>query len=182
MNRLEWTEGYYGRQINEIREAKKEALIQALGQDIYRELSEAYQKGLRPLMDKIPEFFKWNADNLATRYLSIYEIFRHREGRCEEEAHFALGVLYLFDVEPLEYVISFADHVWLIVQGSHYDPGMKGEDRYDKTYYARNWKTNFSFMLAFDLAGNVRDVAAEYIEMTPEVMERRKKIKERHSL
>lgn len=176
MGILKRAEEHYRLQIGEICQASREDLIQALGQDIYRELNDAHQKGARSLMDRIPELFKRDDNPLATRYLSVYEVFRHRVGRCGESAQFAFGVLYLFDIKPLEMVHSTADHVWLIAQGSHYDPGISGGDRYDKTYYARNWKTPFAFMLAFDLSGNVRDVTAEYIEMTPEVIERRKKI------
>lgn len=164
--------------MQEMRQAKKEDLIRALGQDVYEELDKAYQQGgVRSLMDKIPELFMRDDDPLAVRYLSIYEVFRHRKGRCGEEAHLAFGVLYLFNIKPIEMVISTADHVWLIVRGLHYDPGITGEDRYDKTFYSREWKgASFGFMLALNIDGNVRDVTAEYIEMTQKVMERRKKI------
>ena len=173
---LRMTVAYYRWQMKELREARREDLIRALGQDVYEELREVYQKGgNKALMDKIPELFTRNEDPYAVRYHSVYDVFRYRSGRCGEESHFAIGILYLFGVQQLEIIHSTADHVWLEVGGNHYDPGLVGKDRYNKDAY-REWAAPFGFILAIDIYGNVRDVTAEYIKITLEVMERRKQI------
>ncbi|MBI2624874.1 MAG: hypothetical protein HYW70_00850 [Candidatus Nealsonbacteria bacterium] len=159
--------GHYRLKMQELKSAETEDLVRALGQDSYEQLLTANRAGgAGALMETIPNLLKWDNDPLAARYLSIYDVFRYKKGRCGEWAHFALGVLYLFGVRRLEMVHDFTDHVWIKVEGSHYDPTLSGEARYDKTYYARAWKKPYSYIFAIDINGDIRDVTKDYVPLT----------------